>query len=125
MMWVRQGERRNWEQDLASDAERLAAGGHHPEVGATAQKRLGKGGARRYQVLAVVQYEENFPGLQVIDQRLDERRARRLAHPQDGGYGLGYEVGIREGGQLHQPCSVLKVPRDLRGYREGQSRLTR
>jgi hypothetical protein len=74
------------------------------------------GGARFYKVLAVVRDKEDVPGLKVIDQRVQKRSFRRLAHAQDERHRLGREIRVRK--RLHEPCPVPEPPRHLRSHRE-------
>src|SRR5262249_50541517 len=57
-----QGEGGHPPGDLAGEAKRLTAGGQEAQVRSSAQERFRELGARREEVLAVVQHQEELPG---------------------------------------------------------------
>ena len=91
---VRHRERRNAPDDLALHAQSLPAGRAQAQAGATAKERVCQRGARRDQMLAVVQDEEELFRGQTIAQRVDERSVRLLANPQNRRHGACHERTI-------------------------------
>ncbi len=100
----RQVQRLHPPDRLAADPQRLPAGGHDPQPRAPGQQQLDQRGAVADLVLAGVQDEQHVPGAQRLGQRLRQRYARLLAHPDGGGDALG---GLPAPvGQLDQPRLV-------------------
>src|SRR5215212_2340446 len=58
------------------------------------------------EMLAVVQDQQEILFPQVAYERVDERAIRLLAYPKHVSHDLWYEFGLRERGQLHEPCPV-------------------
>ena len=104
----RQVQRLHPPDGLASDPERLTAGRHDPQPWAPGQQQLDERGAVADLMLAGVQDEQHVPGTQRLGQRLRERHARLLAHPDGRGDALG---GLAAPvGQIHQP-GLIEVGR--------------
>lgn len=105
----RQRERRDRPDDLAGDPQRLAAGGEHTQAGTAAEQRRGKGSARCYQVLAVVENQQEFPVAEELLQSLHGGTPRRLGDAQSPRHSGSHGVQIGQRRQIDKRDAVLVV----------------
>jgi hypothetical protein len=64
--------------------------------------------ARGDQVLAVVQYQQQFPAPELRDQRLAGCGRRREPHPEDVGDRVRHQVWCGQRREVHEPDSVAE-----------------
>jgi len=97
---------------LLRDPQRELAGGQDPQPRAGLQQPGGQGGAGRHDMLAVVQDQQQAPGLQAPDQRIRRRLTRLLVQAQGVQRRRRYHRGVRgrigrQGRQSDQPRPLL------------------
>ena len=100
------GKRRHRPHLLAVHAERLAARGEHDDAGALAHEALHqpRGGVQRRARSCPARAER--AGGEVLDDRLLDRRAVPLLHPQRGRDGVRDGTAVGQRGQLGEPHAV-------------------
>ena len=102
MLGVGDVERRDPEDDLAGDAQRLAAGGEDREARGGAQQGVRKPRGRCQQVLAVVDDEQQRAGTEELDHRVDEVLVRQRPDVECCRDRVGNQPRVRDRGQLDQ-----------------------
>jgi hypothetical protein len=120
---VGNGESRHQPYHLAGDAQGFSAGGHDSQSRAGAQQRVDQLGARGDHVLAVVQYQEDGLGAQVLSEDLGRRLESLLAQGERSGHRTRHHRGVDQLGQLDEPGPVPMLGTRPRRDLEGQSRL--
>ena len=126
-------ERRDRDEVLARDRQRLAAGRDDPQARAGAEQRVGQRRGGADQVLAVVEAEDRLAVEQHVDQPLEpvaRRRARAVEHGalaqaergQRGGHDLDLGGDRRE---LDHPHAAVDAVHPARERLAGEPRLAR
>ncbi len=112
----RQAERRDRGQCLAGDAERLPAGGQHPQVRTAGEQLPGRVRGRLDQVLAVVEQDQGPAAGEQVDQPAESVPRRRHIGLRSGGrqadagqHRLWHLVAAGGRGQLGQPDPVREA----------------
>jgi hypothetical protein len=122
---LRKGERAHPPDDLPRDAQGLPARGEYAQARAGGEERVGEVGGGLDQVLAIVHHQQRLAVLECLDEGLEKRTARLLAHPEDAGHRLRNEAGLGERRELHQPRPVRIGRDDAARCLHGQPRLAR
>ena len=81
--------------------------------------------AGSYQVFAIVQHEQWFPGLKGAGERVHQRATRLLGEAKRRGDLLWYKHRIGQGGQLYPPDAILEFCQESGRHLQGQARLAR
>src|SRR6266699_5519443 len=81
--------------------------------------------AGSYQVFAIVQHEQWFPGLKGAGERVHQRATRLLGEAKRRGDLLWYKHRIGECGQLYPPDAMLEFCQESGRHLQGQARLAR
>ena len=118
---VGSGYREEWHEPgcLDGDTERLTTRRENAEPRTATQEGIGEIACRVEEMLAVVEHEQRRPIAQRVDERLDERAARRLADGERRGDVLGEESRIGEGRQL-DPGDRIEAGSYAAGPRRGR-----
>ena len=122
---LRGRQRRHPPQHLARDAQRLPAGGEHPQQRAGPQEGVDQGRAGPQDVLAVVDHEDRLPLAEVVDEGVDQGPGRLLHHADGGGDGAGHQRLVGERGQVDEPAPVGVGRQRAAGDLERQAGLAR
>ncbi len=102
-------QRRHLEDDLRRDAQRLAARRYHPQPRRARQQPLTQPRGRVDHLLAVVQRQQQPARRERGGERLDQRAAAFLHHP-DGRCHPGYdEIGLLQVAKLDEPHPVGEI----------------
>lgn len=99
-------QRRQRQQVLARGAQRLPAGGQHPQARHRPQQRVGQLGAGLHQVLAAVQHDQQPAPGQLLGQDVQGRPGGAVGQPQCLQHCVAEQQRVLHRGHLHQPGAV-------------------
>ena len=116
---------RDAEHDLAGNAERLLAGGHHLQAAAGLQQEGDELRARGQDVLAVVEDQQQGLGGEGLGEGRVEVATALLSDAERRGDHVRKLGGVRHRRQLHQPDPVGEPVDRLGRHLHGQARLAR
>ena len=102
----RDSQRRNPEDMLPADAQRLPAGDQQARPRAGPYHGVGQLRGRAKHVLGVVEDDQQVPVADRVDQGIQHGPSRLLADTEHGGHGACDQLGVGHRRQLDQPHSV-------------------
>ena len=105
----RQRERRYLPDRLGRHPQGLPAGGDDLQPGRAGQQPLAQTRAGVDQVLAVVQRDQQAAGPQRVRERVEQRHARFLFHPDGRRHRGHHQLGPLQVTKLDEPCAVREV----------------
>jgi len=76
-------------------------------------------------MFAIVQHEQQLPGLESVRERVHQRAARLIGEAKRRGDLLWYKHRIGQGGQLYPPDAMLEFCQESGRHLQGQARLAR
>jgi len=103
-VWNRQ--RRDPEHDFSGDAQRLPARRDDLQSRCLAQQQRAEPGNGAEDVLAVVEYQQQRPRPDEVDERVGQGLTGQGAHIEGGGDGVGHEPAIGQVGKLHHHGAI-------------------
>src|SRR5215467_6510697 len=122
---IRHAQGWNEPDRLARDIERFSTGRQNVQARAGAEERFHQMRTGSYQVFAIVQHEQWFPGLESVRERVHQRATRLLGEAKRRGDLLWYKHRIGECGQLYPPDAMLEFCQESGRHLQGQARLAR
>ena len=120
---IRRGERRQWIKRFAGHAQTLAARRENVHVRASLQQLLHQLSARRRQMLAVVENEQQASILHELDQRFGYRTPGLFLDTEDGRHRLRHQPRIGDRRQLDEPDTIGKFVHHVGSDLQRQPRL--
>jgi hypothetical protein len=96
------------EPDLPRHPQRLPAGRKHTQIVPHSQQPVTQTGGSVDDMLTVVQDQQHMPAADDRGQRLGQRQAGLLAHPQRDGRRRGDQPGVFDLRLLNQPDAILE-----------------
>ncbi len=109
---------------LTFDSERFPARREDTDVAARPQHGIRHFGRSRHQVLAVVEHDGQVARGKGVDQRVEDRSSRLLAHPEHGRDLAGQVLGRGHVAELDEPDPAPRAVHELSGHFEGEARLS-
>jgi hypothetical protein len=115
-----QRQRRDPVDELAGDAEALAAGREHVEVGTPGEQVAAESGDGVDDLFAVVEHDQHLLGADRLGERAQERLAADRGDPEPLGDLLDEHVGVADGAELGHAEPVGEVGHHLFGDADGE-----
>ena len=103
---VRKPQRRDHQDLLAADVERLAAGGEHPHSGTGGLDRGDEVGYRGQHVFAIVEDQQQLLVAQIGNERVLQAETWTRGHPEHARHRVQNPAGIVHQGQLTEPYTI-------------------
>ena len=118
-----QRQRRHGQDRLASDAQRLLAGGQDADIRTGDEDGVRQLGAGGQKVFAVVEDEKQASAAKVIDDRRGDRPTGLLRDAEHGRDGRRDQARVGQGAELDEPRAVIEAVGQIRRQPHGEPRL--